>query len=118
MEFPETVVCPSGEEIEGEKLLYPHPMLSLDLVPYTYIGLYSKVDITCRCVRFFICHCISTQVVVTTADTLRATTREKVRRVVFAFYCNLLKKSPPAIAESYGIQMVTYKVLSVSSLFV
>jgi V-type H+-transporting ATPase subunit H len=57
-------------------------------------------------------------VVMVTADTLRATTREKVRRVIFAFYRNLIEKSPSHLAEHFAIQMVTYKVLLVLNILV
>ena len=53
-------------------------------------------------------------VVMVTADTLRATTREKVRRVIFAFYRNLLEKPCASTTDYFGVQMVTYKVLLVS----
>ena len=52
-------------------------------------------------------------VVMVTADTLRATTREKVRRVIFAFYRNLLEKPCAITTDHFGVQMVTYKVLLV-----
>ena len=57
----------------------------------------------------------SSLVVMATADTLRATTREKVRRVIFATYRNLIQKPSSGIAEHFAIQMVTYKVLLVST---
>lgn len=57
-------------------------------------------------------------VVMVTADTLRATTREKVRRVIFAFYRNLLEKPCPSTTDHFGVQMVTYKVLLVLNVLV
>ena len=64
--------------------------------------------------HFIVSYNGSYPVVMVTADTLRATTREKVRRVIFAFYRNLLEKPCPSTTDHFGVQMVTYKVLLVS----
>ena len=84
---------------------------------YTRAGRHESAVTQCpllNSVNFIVSYNGSYPVVMVTADTLRATTREKVRRVIFAFYRNLLEKPCPSTTDHFGVQMVTYKVLLVS----